>query len=102
MGSNFFLICIIIFDWQLKPSSKRGASAALVNKSTKPDFGKDDGRSGKAVGRTSTADKDLIYLESRQAGLTKAPSSTAANGSIATGLSKGLISPTKSLNFHRR
>jgi THO complex subunit 2 len=70
---------------ELKASSKRGAS---VNKSAKQDFGKDDGKSGKAIGRTSTADKDLNYLESRQSGLTKALSSTAANGSIATGSSK--------------
>ncbi|XP_023644586.1 THO complex subunit 2 isoform X2 [Capsella rubella] len=72
-------------ETELKPSSKRSAS---VNKSTKQDFGKDDGKSGKAGGRTSTADKDLIYLESRQSGLAKTPSSTAANGSIATGSSK--------------
>ena len=96
-GSNFVL-CIIIFGWQLKASSKRGAS---VNKSAKQDFGKDDGKSGKAIGRTSTADKDLNYLESRQSGLTKALSSTAANGSIATGSSKGLISPTKLLDIRR-
>ncbi|CAH2033971.1 unnamed protein product [Thlaspi arvense] len=66
---------------KLKPSSKRGAS---MNKPTK----QDEGKSGKAVGRTSTVDKDLIYLESRQAGLTKASPSTAANGSLATGSSK--------------
>lgn len=94
MASNFVL-CINIFGWQLKPSSKRVAS---VNKSTKQDFGKDDGKSGKVVGRTSTADKDLIHMESRQSGLTKALSSAAANGSIASGSSKGLISPTKSLD----
>lgn len=72
-----------------------------MNKSAKQDFGKDDGKSGKAIGRTSTADKDLNYLESRQSGLTKALSSTAANGSIATGSSKGLISPTKLLDIRR-
>lgn len=99
MGSNF-VSCIIIFGWQLKLSSKRGASAASLNKSTKQDFGKDDGKSSKAVGRTSTADKDLVYLESRQAGLTKASPGTAANGSLATGSSKGLISPTKSVDVH--
>ncbi|XP_010460420.1 PREDICTED: THO complex subunit 2-like isoform X2 [Camelina sativa] len=72
-------------ETELKPSSKRSAS---VNKSTKQDFGKDDGKSGKAGGRTSTAEKELIYLESRQSGLTKSISSTAANGSIASGSSK--------------
>ncbi|CAN8291333.1 unnamed protein product [Cochlearia groenlandica] len=69
---------------ELKLSSKRGAS---MNKSTQ-DFGKDDGKSAKAVGRASTADKDLIYSGSRQAGLTKASPSTAANGSVAAGSSK--------------
>ncbi|KAF8097255.1 hypothetical protein N665_0292s0034 [Sinapis alba] len=73
---------------EVKPSSKRGASAASMNKSTKQDFGKDDGKSGKAVGRTSTADNDVIYLGSRQAGLTKSSPSTAGNGSLATGSSK--------------
>ncbi|KAL0698843.1 hypothetical protein Bca4012_054965 [Brassica carinata] len=73
---------------EVKPSSKRGASAASTNKSTKQDFGKDDGKSGKAVGRTSSADNDVIYLGSRQAGLTKASPSTAGNGSLASGSSK--------------
>lgn len=86
----------LFFGWQLKPSSKRGASATSMNKSTKQDFGKDDGKSGKAAGRTSAADNDVIYLGSRQASLTKASPSTAGNGSLATGSSKGLISPTKS------
>lgn len=90
-------LTLYIFGWQLKHSSKRGAA---VNKSTKQDSGKDDGKSGKVVGRTSTAEKELIYLESRQSGLNKALSSTAANGSITTGSSKGLISPTKSLDVH--
>ncbi|XP_048593930.1 THO complex subunit 2 [Brassica napus] len=73
---------------ELKPSSKRGASATSTNKSTKQDFGKDDGKSGKAAGRTSAADNDVIYLGSRQASLTKASPSTAGNGSLATGSSK--------------
>ncbi|XP_009109857.1 THO complex subunit 2 [Brassica rapa] len=73
---------------ELKPSSKRGASATSTNKSIKQDFGKDDGKSGKAAGRTSAADNDVIYLGSRQASLTKASPSTAGNGSLATGSSK--------------
>lgn len=90
----------LFFGWQLKPSSKRGASATSTNKSIKQDFGKDDGKSGKAAGRTSAADNDVIYLGSRQASLTKASPSTAGNGSLATGSSKGLISPTKSSDVH--
>ncbi|CAH8349699.1 unnamed protein product [Eruca vesicaria subsp. sativa] len=73
---------------ELKPSSKRGASATSMNKSTKQDSGKDDGKSGKAIGRTSSADNDVIYLGSRQTGLTKSSPSTAGNGSLASGSSK--------------
>lgn len=42
-----------------------------MKKSTKLDFLKDDWKSTKVVGKTSTPDKDVIYLERRQACLTK-------------------------------
>ncbi|XP_010531606.1 PREDICTED: THO complex subunit 2-like [Tarenaya hassleriana] len=65
---------------------KRAVPAGSMSKTTKPEFGKEDNKSGKGAGRNSMAEKDLSShnSESSQAGSMKASSTATANVSIAT------------------
>ncbi|CAL0313802.1 unnamed protein product [Lupinus luteus] len=75
-------------------STKRSGPAGSVSKPSKQDLAKEDGRSGKAVARTSgssSSDRDLQTHVSngRQTGTTSVSSSVNANGSTVAGSTKG-------------
>ncbi|XVF43449.1 hypothetical protein PTKIN_Ptkin02bG0040900 [Pterospermum kingtungense] len=71
-------------ELELKASTKRSVPAGSLTKNQKQDPGKDDGKSGKAVGRTSVAsvsDRDVpSHTEGRQSGSTNVSSATTSNG----------------------
>lgn len=89
----------------MKASAKRLVPTGILNKSTKQDLGKDDSKSGKAVGRTSgtpTSDRDLPShaSETRQGGALNISSTSLANGSTITASAKGSTSSTRTLDVH--
>ncbi|PPS08311.1 hypothetical protein GOBAR_AA12331 [Gossypium barbadense] len=69
---------------ELKASSKRSVPVGSLTKTQKQDHGKDDGKSGKAVGRTSAIsvnDRDVpSHTEGRQGGTTNVSSAITSNG----------------------
>ena len=69
---------------KLKASAKRSVPAGSLTKTQKLDPRKDDGKSGKAVGRTSAtsvSDRDVSsHTEGRQGGSTNVSSSITSNG----------------------
>ncbi|KAK8310054.1 hypothetical protein V6Z12_D02G161600 [Gossypium hirsutum] len=69
---------------ELKASSKRSVPVGSLTKTQKQDPGKDDGKSGKAVGRTSAIsvnDRDVpSHTEGRQGGTTNVSSAITSNG----------------------
>ncbi|XP_017971050.1 PREDICTED: THO complex subunit 2 isoform X2 [Theobroma cacao] len=71
-------------ELESKASAKRSAPAGSLTKTQKQDPGKDDGKSGKAVGRTSVTcviDRDVpSHTEGRQGGTTNVPSAVTSNG----------------------
>lgn len=84
----------------MRASAKRSASAASVAKPPKQDVAKDDGRSGKAVGRTSsnsTGDKDISThaSEGRQVGATNASSAFSANSNTVLASLKASTPPAR-------
>lgn len=80
-GVSHFTIFLL---HQLKASSKRSVPVGSLTKTQKQDPGKDDGKSGKAVGRTSAIsvnDRDVpSHTEGRQGGTTNVSSAITSNG----------------------
>lgn len=79
---------------EARTSAKRSVPGGSLSKPSKQDPVKEDGRSGKAVVRTSgssTSDKDLQThsSEGRHTGTTNVPSSVNANGNTISGSTKG-------------
>ncbi|XVF03002.1 hypothetical protein REPUB_Repub04eG0223200 [Reevesia pubescens] len=71
-------------ELESKASAKRSVPAGSLTKTQKQDPGKDDGKSGKAVGRTSVtsvSDRDVpSHTEGRQGGTTNVSSAVTSNG----------------------
>ncbi|KAK8627665.1 hypothetical protein V6N13_135270 [Hibiscus sabdariffa] len=71
-------------ELELKASAKRSAPAGSLTKTQKLDPGKDDGKSVKAVGKTSAvsaSDRDVpSHTEGRQGGTTNVSSAIISNG----------------------
>ncbi|XP_017971051.1 PREDICTED: THO complex subunit 2 isoform X3 [Theobroma cacao] len=80
-------------ELESKASAKRSAPAGSLTKTQKQDPGKDDGKSGKAVGRTSVTcviDRDVpSHTEGRQGGTTNVPSAVTSNGNAVSAPPKG-------------
>ena len=78
---------------QLKASAKRSVPAGSLTKTQKQDPGKDDGKSGKAVGRTSAisaSDRDVpSHTEVRQGGTTNVSSAVTSNVNTVSAPPKG-------------
>ncbi|XWS34347.1 hypothetical protein CRYUN_Cryun21dG0031800 [Craigia yunnanensis] len=71
-------------ELELKTSAKRSVPSGSLTKTQKQDPGKDDGKSGKAVGRTSAisvSDRDVpSHTEVRPGGTTNVSSAVTSNG----------------------
>ncbi|KAA8529838.1 hypothetical protein F0562_034393 [Nyssa sinensis] len=82
---------------------KRSVPAGSLSKQPKQDLTKDESKSGKPIGRSSSSaiDRDLPPhpFEGRQAGTANVSSAVSANGSTVLA-SKGSNSSTKSLDIH--
>ncbi|MBA0586061.1 hypothetical protein Gorai_016816 [Gossypium raimondii] len=78
---------------ELKASSKRSVPVGSLTKTQKQDPGKDDGKSGKAVGRTSAIsvnDRDVpSHTEGRQGGTTNVSSAITSNGKTVSASPEG-------------
>ncbi|XVF03003.1 hypothetical protein REPUB_Repub04eG0223200 [Reevesia pubescens] len=82
-------------ELESKASAKRSVPAGSLTKTQKQDPGKDDGKSGKAVGRTSVtsvSDRDVpSHTEGRQGGTTNVSSAVTSNGNTVSAQPKGSL-----------
>ncbi|OMO88902.1 hypothetical protein CCACVL1_08125 [Corchorus capsularis] len=93
-------------ELELKAPAKRSAPGGSLAKTQKHDPGKEDGKSGKAVGRTSATsivDRDVPSLgEGRQSGTTNVSSAVTSNGNTVSAPPKGKDDGSEVLDVSRQ
>ncbi|KAL7000789.1 hypothetical protein U1Q18_001940 [Sarracenia purpurea var. burkii] len=89
---------------EVRAPVKRSLPAGSLPKQLRQDLGKDDNKSGKAVGRTLgslTSDRDLMHpLEGRPGGNANVSSPVPVTGNTLPASVKGSLPSTKSLDIH--
>lgn len=98
---------IIFLFCQGRTAAKRSLAAGSLSKQPKQDLSKDDGKSGKAIGRTvvpfSASDRDLPThhpFEGRQGATVNVISVLQGNGNTNSVSAKGSTSSTRSSDIH--
>ncbi|GAV74210.1 Tho2 domain-containing protein/Thoc2 domain-containing protein [Cephalotus follicularis] len=88
---------------EFKASGKRSVPTGSLNKNLKQDIVKDDGKSGKVVGRTtSNSDRDVSShtFEGRHVGAAIVSSGATANGNIVSATAKGSTPSTRMIDIY--
>ncbi|KAF4368476.1 hypothetical protein F8388_018600 [Cannabis sativa] len=90
---------------EVRTQTKRTVQAGSLVKPVKQDLTKEDGRSGKSVGRalgSSTSDRDITSHTSdgRLGGATNVSSSVSVNGNTVSASTKASVSSTRASDIH--
>ncbi|XP_062113290.1 THO complex subunit 2 isoform X2 [Humulus lupulus] len=90
---------------ELRTQTKRAVQAGSLVKPPKQDLAKEDGRSGKSVGRasgSSTSDRDITSHTSdgRLGGVTNVSSAVSVNGNTVSASTKASVPSTRASDIH--